>query len=106
MNVNPRTAPLTGRAHGQPAAPSAPRTRERSLAWAAYAAGAWALAYAVGVRGYQGLGGTLGLAGTFDDPDAMRRASLLAGAGILLVPAPYAAAPSARPPTLLLPGDP
>ena len=37
------------------------------------------------MRGYQGLGGTLGLAGTFDDPDAMRRASLLAGAGILLV---------------------
>ncbi len=57
----------------------------RSLAWAAYAACAWALAYAVGVRGYQGLGGTLGLAGTFEDPDAMRRASLLAGAAILLV---------------------
>jgi hypothetical protein len=64
---------------------AAPRRRERSLAWAGYAACAWAIAYAVGVRGYQGLGGTLGLAGTFEDPDAMRRASLLAGAGILLV---------------------
>jgi hypothetical protein len=52
---------------------------------AAYAASAWAIVYAVGVRAYQGLGGTLGLAGTLDDPDAMRRASLLAGAGILLV---------------------
>jgi hypothetical protein len=67
------------------AATSAPRSQGRSLAWAAYAASAWALAYAVGVRGYQGLGGTLGLAGTFDDPGAMRRASLLAGAFILLV---------------------
>jgi hypothetical protein len=54
-------------------------------AWAGYAACAWALAYAVLVRGYQGLGGTLGLAGTFEDPAAMRRASLLAGAGIALV---------------------
>jgi hypothetical protein len=57
----------------------------RSLAWAAYAACAWAVSYALAVRGYQGLGGTLGLPGTFDDPDAVRRASLLAGAGILLV---------------------
>ena len=56
-----------------------------SLAWAPYAAFAWAVAYAVGVRGYQGLGGTVGLAGTFKDPEAMRQASLLAGAGILLV---------------------
>ena len=53
-------------------------------AWAAYAASAWAVAYAVGVRGYQGLGGTLGLPGTFEDPAGLRRASLLAGAGILL----------------------
>lgn len=45
----------------------------------------WAVTYAIGVRGYQGLGGTLGLAGTFEDPEGMRRASLLAGAGILLV---------------------
>jgi hypothetical protein len=59
--------------------------RERSLAWAGYAAFAWAAAYAIGVRGYQGLGGTLGLAGTFEDPAAMQRASLIAGAGILLV---------------------
>ena len=62
-----------------------PRFRGRSTAWAAYAACAWAVAYAVGVRGYQGLGGTLGLPGTFEDPDGMRQASLLAGAGILLV---------------------
>lgn len=57
----------------------------RSLAWAGYAASAWAVAYAIGVRGYQGLGGTLGLAGTFEDPAGMRRASLVAGVGILLV---------------------
>ena len=31
------------------------------------------------------VGGTLGLAGTFDDPAAMRLASLIAGLGILLV---------------------
>jgi hypothetical protein len=55
------------------------------LGWAGYAACAWAIAYAVGVRGYQGLGGTVGLAGTFTDPAQMRRASLLAGAGIFLV---------------------
>ena len=61
-----------------------PRPDPRSLGWAAYAAGAWAIAYAVAVRGYQAAGGTLGLPGTFDDPDAMRRASLLAGVGILL----------------------
>jgi hypothetical protein len=85
MNANSRTAPRNSRADAQPAATSAPRQQGRSLAWAPYAASAWALAYAVGVRGYQGLGGTLGLAGTFEDADAMRRASLLAGAGILLV---------------------
>ena len=54
------------------------------LAWAGYAAAAWAAAYAVGVRGYQAAGGTLGLAGTFDDPPGMRRASLVAG-GVLLL---------------------
>ena len=50
--------------------------------WAGYAAFAWALAYAVGVRGYQGLGGTVGLPGTFQDPHGFRSASLLAGAVI------------------------
>jgi hypothetical protein len=54
-------------------------------AWAGYAAFAWAAAYAIAVRGYQGLGGTVGIAGTFEDPVGMRRASLLAGIGILLV---------------------
>ena len=61
------------------------RWQRRSPAWAGYAASAWAIAYAIGVRGYQGLGGTLGLSGTFDDPEAMRQASLMAGAGIFLV---------------------
>jgi hypothetical protein len=56
-----------------------------SLAWAGYAAFGWAAAYAIFVRGYQGLGGTVGLAGTFEDPAGMQRASLIAGAGILLV---------------------
>jgi hypothetical protein len=59
--------------------------RGRSLAWAGYAAFGWAAAYAIFVRGYQGLGGTVGLAGTFEDPAGIRRASLIAGAGILLV---------------------
>ena len=59
-------------------------TRARSLRWAGYAAAVWATAYAVGVRGYQGLGGTVGLPGTFEDPAGMRRASLVAGAVILL----------------------
>ena len=67
-----------------PAARHSP-LQARSLAWAGYAASAWAIAYAVFVRGYQGLGGTLGLSGTFQDPEAMRRASLIAGALILLV---------------------
>ncbi len=61
------------------------RMSTRSFAWAPYAACAWALAYAVLVRGYQGLGGTIGLAGTFEDPQSMRTASLVAGAGIALV---------------------
>jgi hypothetical protein len=63
----------------------ATQRRQRSLAWAGYAAFAWAAAYAIVVRGYHGLGGTLGLAGTFEDPAGMQRASLVAGAGILLV---------------------
>lgn len=58
---------------------------QRSLAWAGYAASGWAIAYAVCVRGYQGLGGTIGLSGTFSDPEGMRRASLTAGAFLLLV---------------------
>ena len=62
-----------------------PAVRDRSLAWAGYAAFGWAAAYAIGVRGYQGLGGTVGISGTFEDPAGMRRASLIAGAGILLV---------------------
>ena len=56
-----------------------------SLAWAGYAAFAWATAYAIGVRGYQGLGGTVGLSGTLEDPAGMRQASLTAGAFLLLV---------------------
>jgi hypothetical protein len=52
----------------------------RSLEWAGYAAAAWAIGYALLVRVYQGLGGTIGLAGTFDDPDGFRRASLTAAA--------------------------
>jgi hypothetical protein len=52
--------------------------------WVGYAACAWAVAYAIGVRGYHGLGGTFGLAGTFEDPEAVRRASLAYGAGLLL----------------------
>ena len=61
---------------------NAQRTR---LAWAGYAAAAWAITYALGVRLYQGLGGTAGIAGTYADPEAMRRASLLAGALIFAV---------------------
>ena len=76
-----RARPRPGRGPRRlPARPS-----ERLARVGGYAAFAWAVAYAVGVRGYQGLGGTVGLAGTFEDPEAMRQASLLAGAGILLV---------------------
>src|ERR1700754_971072 len=53
--------------------------------WTGYAACAWAIAYALGVRVYQGLGGTVGLAGTFEDHDAMRSASLYAAALIFVV---------------------
>jgi hypothetical protein len=56
-----------------------------SLAWAGYAASAWAIAYAVLVRGYQGLGGTIGLSGTFEDPSEFETASLRAGAFLFLV---------------------
>jgi hypothetical protein len=61
------------------------RLSERPPAWAGYAACVWAVLYALGVRLYQGLGGTVGLSGTFQDPDGMRRASLIAAVGILLV---------------------
>src|SRR5918997_493353 len=73
----------------------------RSSAWAGYAAFVWAATYAIGVRGYHGLGGTLGLAGTFEDPEGMRRASLVAGLGILLVG--FAALAFVRPWGLRLP---
>jgi hypothetical protein len=59
--------------------------RGRSLAWAAYAACGWAIAYAIGVRGYQGLGGTVGLPGGFEDPTEFRQASLRAGVFLLFV---------------------
>jgi hypothetical protein len=61
------------------------RLSEQPPAWAGYAAFLWALLYAVCVRLYQGLGGTVGLAGTFQDPDEMRTASLVAAGGISLV---------------------
>jgi hypothetical protein len=57
----------------------------RSLEWAGYAAAAWAIGYALLVRVYQGLGGTIGLAGTFEDPGGFRRASLTAAASLALV---------------------
>jgi hypothetical protein len=59
--------------------------RGRDLGWAAYAACGWAVAYAIGVRGYQGLGGTVGLSGGFEDPTEFRQASLRAGVFLLLV---------------------
>ena len=58
--------------------------RGHSFAWAGYAAFVWAAAYAIGVRGYHGLGGTVGLAGEFEDPARLRTASLIAGGGLLL----------------------
>jgi hypothetical protein len=87
--VGPRNPPAAGRTARRPRAWRGTAflrsLRERPPAWTGYAAFAWAAAYAIGVRGYQGLGGPLGLAGTFEDPAAMRRASLVAGAGILMV---------------------
>lgn len=59
--------------------------RKPSPGWPAYVASAIAIAYAVGVRGYQGLGGRLGISGTFEDPAAFERASLTAGAFLFLV---------------------
>jgi hypothetical protein len=53
--------------------------------WTAYAAAGLAVAYALGVRGYQGLGGRIGIAGTFEDPAGFERASLNAGAFLVVV---------------------
>jgi hypothetical protein len=58
---------------------------ERSWGWTAYAASAWAIGYAVFVRGYQAAGGTIGIPGTFEDPDGFRRASLLASIFLFVV---------------------
>lgn len=58
---------------------------ERTWGWTAYAACGWAIAYAVVVRGYHAAGGTIGVPGRFEDPDAFRRASLLAGISLFLV---------------------
>jgi hypothetical protein len=44
-----------------------------------------AVASAVGVRGYPGLGGRIGIAGTFEDRARLERASLTAGAFLLAV---------------------
>ena len=52
---------------------------EQTWGWTAYAASGWAIAYAVLARGYQAAGGTLGLPGTFENPDDAHRASLLVG---------------------------
>jgi hypothetical protein len=65
--------------------PGPPRfVRKPPPGWSAYAASALAIFYAVGVRGYQGLGGTLGLSGTFEDPSGFQQASLQAGAFLVL----------------------
>ena len=56
-----------------------------TLRWTGYAAAAWAIAYAVGVRFYQAAGGTIGLSGTFENPDEFQRASFNAGVFLLLV---------------------
>jgi hypothetical protein len=70
---------------GDTSPPDAPPTRRgRSLAWAPYAASTWAIAYAIGVRGYEAAGGTIGLPGRLADPAGMRQASLLAGIVIFL----------------------
>jgi hypothetical protein len=82
--VGPRNQPAT-RSRTPAARVSVVDPRGGSPAWAGYAAAAWAIAYAIGVRAYQGLGGTVGLAGTFEDPAGMQRASLIAGVGIFIV---------------------
>ena len=57
----------------------------QTLRWTGYAAAAWAIAYAVGVRFYHAAGGTIGLSGTPDDPGAWHQASFNAGVFLLLV---------------------
>jgi Protein of unknown function (DUF3995) len=78
---------LFGRAarHAHPSRIRAPRLPKLPPGWQAYAASALAIAYAIFVRGYHGLGGTIGLSGTFEDPSGFERASLQAGAFLLLV---------------------
>ena len=78
---------LFGRAarHAQPWRIRTPRLPKLPPGWQAYAASALAIAYAIFVRGYQGLGGTIGLSGTFKDPSGFERASLQAAAFLLLV---------------------
>jgi hypothetical protein len=71
--------------HGRDVAFGRARVPRLVPGWPAYAAAGLAATYAIGVRGYQGLGGTVGLAGTFEDPAGMERASLQAGAFILAV---------------------
>lgn len=82
--ISTRTRPARVHVAASPS-PSKSPSPAHSFRWAGYAAFAWAAAYAVFVRGYQGAGGTLGLAGTFEDPAMFRRASLAAGLVILLV---------------------
>ena len=67
------------------AAPSRADAVGMTLRWTGYAAAAWAIAYAVGVRFYQAAGGTIGLSGEFEDPDGFQRASFNAGVFLLLV---------------------
>jgi hypothetical protein len=56
-----------------------------TLRWTGYAAAAWALSYAVGVRFYQAAGGTIGLSSTFENPEEFERASFNAGVFLILV---------------------
>jgi hypothetical protein len=71
--------------HGRAVAFAPARLPRLRPGWTAYAAAGLAAAYAIGVRGYQGLGGRVGIAGTFEDPSGFERASLQAGAFLLLV---------------------
>lgn len=64
---------------------TAPARQRLVLLWAGYAAAAWAIGYAIVVRGYHAAGGTIGLSGVYEDPAALRRASLLAGIFLLFV---------------------
>ena len=60
------------------------RLADRSVAWAAYAACGWAIAYAVGVRGYRASAGRSAWRAV-RGPRGFREASLLAGVFLLLV---------------------